>query len=433
MKFRKLSILMGLVAVAGFSSQSMALTPSDTPDVVVNISGASAQQKTLGALVTFFCRRDGSGNPVDLDEYRDKPTTGDVGKAWRSYYCTFDADTADPAVASLFPAALDDKKVLVNNRSAGGSIWGVVPVAREWAVEYINIFEGTNCTDTGSRYECTWDADRATGLIAFTSGNKGFECPFETYVPDDGPANDGVDPETYVATTSGDILVHDGTTAESTVCLKSDGGVSDVEPALFVGNNFPGFTGGTLSPAEQASLTVLSEYAVIFGVSITDNAFKYLQHIQGLVDYDAEGSAGDNNGTIDDAEIQGSDVVLTGEDDRPSMTKTSIQSMLSGQIQSFQQLDQDIVSPTAWNDDFMYVCRRVIGSGTQAAQNAFFMGDPCLGGSSLTMVSSPGAPSFIGNQAVENNSGSGDVIQCQNDATAGTLALAQEGRCRPCD
>ncbi len=387
MKLLKLS---ALVAAATVSAHALALSPSTTPDLVVNISGASAQQKTLGSLLSSFCT---SGS---LTEYRDAPTSGSVGKKWRSYYCTLDAANAS------VPAALGGLNVLFNNRSAGGSIWGVVPVAREWAVEYLNIFSG-NCTSTGSPETCTWDTNRATGLTSFAAGTSGLECPFTPYAA-------GTD--LYVTTSGGDIFAHSGTTAESTVCLKSDGGVSDVEPALFsAAQNFPGFTGGPLSSAEESSLTVLSEYGVIFGVSITDVAYRNLQELQGLATY------------TDKDDLVGEPTV-TGDTARPSLSRTEIASLLNGSLGSFQELDQAIVGAGGGvSNGFMGVCRRVVGSGTQAAQNAFFMGNPCLAGSALTMVTEPASgPGFVGgSQFVVNNSGSGDVIDCQNNAASGAL------------
>jgi len=388
MKFRNITAMLGLAAAAGFSGQAMALLPTTTPEVVINISGASAQQKTLGALLSSFCV---AGT---LTTYKDDPTSGSDGKKWRSYYCTLDG--ANPSV----PASLAGLDVLFNNRSAGGSIWGVVPVAREWAVEYLNIFSG-NCSGTSTDQTCTWDTDRATGLIAFAAGTSGLECPFSPY---------SAGSDLYVSTSSGDIFAHAGTTAESTVCLRSDGGVSDVEPAMFSATaNFPGFTGGPLSPAEIGTLTVKSEYGVIFGFSVTDNVYKHLQVLQGLATY---------------ADID-TDPVITGDAARPSLPLTAIASLLSGQLKSFQELDQGIGAPAGGPSDFMAVCRRVVGSGTQAAQNAFAMRNPCLGGSGLDMLSDPdggGAGAFVnGKQFVVNNSGSGDVIDCQNDAIDGTL------------
>lgn len=389
MKFRNLLILAS-VASAAFSGSAIALPTSTTPDLVVNISGASAQQKPLAQLLTSFC----VGGT--LTEYQDDPTSGSDGKKWRSYYCTVDG--SNPSVQAQAPA-LGGKNVLFNNRAGGGSIWGVVPVAREWAVEYMNIFGGS-CTSGGTGTEtCTWDTNRATGLIPFAAGTNGSECPFTPY---------SAGSDLYVSTTAGDIFAHTGTTAASTVCLKSDAGVSDVEPALFsAAANFPGFTGGALSAAEVASMTIKSEYAVIFGVSVDDVTYRSLQEIQGLATY----------ADVTDY-TNAADATVTGDAARPSLPKSALTSLLAGQLESFQQLDQAITAPDASTVDFMTVCRRVVGSGTQAAQNAFLMGNPCLAGSQLGMVSGTSGGTFIGNQFVVNNSGSGDVEDCHADELA---------------
>lgn len=388
MKSRKLTLVAGLIAALGFSGQAAALLPSTTPDLVINISGASAQKNPLGELLGSFCA---AGT---LTTYN--PASGN---SWRSYYCTIDASTN-----AAVPASLDGLNVLFNNRSAGGSIWGVVPVARTWAVEYMNIFSG-NCTGTSTDQSCVV-ANRADGLVPFAASSSGFECPFVPYAADAT--------EVYTTTSGASIFAHTGTTADDTVCLKSDGGVSDVEPALFSATeNFPGFTGGPLSAAELGSITVLSEYGVIFGLSITDNAFRHLQNIQYPGTYtnvfDTVGEPTDQTDAL-----------------RPSLPKTAIRSLMTGQLQSFQALDQAIAPPTGGPAGFMAVCRRVVGSGTQAAANAQFMNNPCLGSSAKSMVSDPdggGAPQFVASQLVKNNSGSGDVETCQNNAASGALAV----------
>lgn len=388
MKSRKLTLAAGLIAALGFSGQAAALLPSVTPDLVINISGASAQQNPLGELLSSFCA---TGT---LTQYNAIGSSG-----WRSYYCEIDASTN-----AAVPASLDGLNVLFNNRAAGGSIWGVVPVARTWAVEYMNIFSG-GCTGDAITQDCPI-ADRADGLVPFAASSSGSECPFAPYTADAA--------EVYTTTTGATIFAHTGTTADETVCLKSDGGVSDVEPALFSATeNFPGFTGGPLTAAELGSLNVLSEYGVIFGVSITDNAFRHLQNIQ------YPGTYTDVFDTVGEPTIQ-TDAL------RPSLPKTAIRSLMTGQLQSFQALDQAIAPPAGGPGGFMAVCRRVVGSGTQAAANAQFMNNPCLGSSAKIMVSDPdggGIAQFVASQLVKNNSGSGDVESCQNDAADGGLAV----------
>lgn len=336
----KTSNLAKAIALASFAfaGQAFALAPTVVPDVVVNISGASAQQLTLGALLTNFCAG-------DLDTYFDRPASGSAGSAWRSYFCTMNASA---------PAALQGKRILFNNRSKGGSVWGVVPVGKGQNVEYMNIAYngGSHCTinaGTGN-YECTYTS-RTTALV---NG----ECPLDT--------------ADYTAQN------------RETMCVKSDGGVSDVEPAMFVGNNLP--TGWTaLTGTELAGLSVNSEYGVIFGISVTNDVYAALQSLQGLA-----------------------------ADQVPSLTKAQIAGILKGDIRTWKQLDPALngISSSA-TGGYMSVCRRVNGSGTQAAQNAYFFNNPCASGFGVTEGMVGAAASSATYRVVENSS-SGNVVDCMN-------------------
>lgn len=367
MKLTSVTAGVGFAAAAVLSGNALALNPADvgSADVVLKISGASAQQKTLGKILAEFCAG-------DLHTYQDKPSSGSAGKKWRNYFCTIKTEAAG---VDNIPDVLEGKKLLTYNRSKGGSIWGVVPVARAWQVEYLNI--GSNCSlsagdTTAGTYDCTWDTDRSADLVA---GPDDQECP----------------------QSSADILNPDLTS--STFCARSDGGVSDVEPALFVGDNLPG--GWTqLSLAETAVIPPLSEYGVVFGISVTHDVYRELQQAQGLI------------GAADPVDLDPAK--------QPSMKKTEVQSILGGGIKNWKSLDQSFDGIGASGLGFMNVCRRVVGSGTQAAQNAQFMGTPCLSGENggkLKMVTA--ADSGFTYKVVEN-SGSGDVIDCQNDAFTGT-------------
>ena len=357
MKLRSISAGVGLAVAAMVSGNAMALNPSDIDgdEVVLHISGASAQQKTLGEILTAFC--DG-----DLHVYKDDPTTGSDGKAWRNYACTIKTETGG---ADDIPDSLEGKELLVYNRSKGGSVWGVVPVARAWHVEYLSI--GSNCSlssgdTTSGEYLCSWDDDRSDDLV--TTAN-GLECP-------QSPA---------------DIVGKD--LGSKTFCERSDGGVSDVEAALFRGDNLP--TGWAELTTELADIDTFSEYGVVFGISVTNDVRDALIAERGAT---AGGFA--------------------------NLKKTEIQSILSGGLKSWKELDQDLAGIGAGGLGLMGVCRRVVGSGTQAAQNAQFMGTPCLTGANSGALSMVTAADSLATYKVVENSGSGDVIDCQNDAFAGT-------------
>ncbi|HEX4975284.1 MAG TPA: hypothetical protein VFV48_05305, partial [Pseudomonadales bacterium] len=356
----KTSNLTKAVALASFAfaGQAFALAPTVTPDLVVNISGASAQQLTMGHILKKFCNN-------DLDTYLDKPTTGSAGSAYRSYFCTI---SSDPLINA--PANLVGKKVLFNTRAKGGSVWGVVPLGRGWNVQYLNIGYngGSHCSLTATNtYECTYTSP-STALLS--DG----ECP-----------KDSVD---YSAQD------------RQTKCVRSDAGVSDVEPAMFVNSNLPaGWS--ALTASELGGLAVSSEYGVVFGVAVTNDVYAALQNMQGL---------------------SGTQV--------PSLTKAQITGILTGGIKSWKELDTFLTTAPASTSypisssatsGFMSVCRRANGSGTQAAQNAFFLNAPCASGFGVnaSMVTASASSSTY---KVLENSSAGAVGDCLNKSvTAGAL------------
>lgn len=342
----KTSNLTKAVALASFAfaGQALALAPTVTPDLTINISGASAQQLTMGHILTEFCAG-------DLDTYLDKPATGSAGSAYRSYFCTMNATA---------PAAIAGKKVLFNTRAKGGSVWGVVPLGKNWNVQYLNIGYngGAHCTSSvAGTYQCTI-ANASTAV-------SGGECP-----------KDSVD---YSAQD------------RETKCVKSDAGVSDLEPSMFVDTNLPSGW-NALTAAELGALTVNSEYGVIFGIAVTNDVYAALQTLQGL---------------------SASDV--------PSLTKAQITGILKGNIKSWKELDSALtgISSSA-TGGLMSVCRRANGSGTQAAQNAYFFNTPCASSFGVTdgMVTANNSATY---KVIENSS-AGNVSDCLNNSADGKLA-----------
>lgn len=240
MKNTNLAKAVALASFA-FAGQAFALAPSVTPDVVVNISGASAQQITLAKIVTDYCSSDLN---TFLDGSAASPAT--AGKNWRSFFCTMSAD-------SHVPATLQGKKVLFNTRSKGGSIYGVVPVGKGWNVEYMNIGYngGSHCTLSSGKYYCDVSTTPSTALITETDGSK--NCPHD----------------------NGDYSAGD----RQTLCSLSDAGVSDVEPKIFAGDNLPaGWV--ALTSAENSALTIGTEYGSVFGIAVTNDVYSALQVAQ---------------------------------------------------------------------------------------------------------------------------------------------------------
>ncbi len=134
MKLKQLS----LVAAAALSAQAFALTPADLPaDIEIRISGASAQDKALAALVGTLC--------TNLDTYRDLGNPAKPGAGYTSYFCEMGASAGLGST----------QKVLIHKRSAGGSGQGVQPVADAVAIDGMVIDNG-NCANVApGEYECT--------------------------------------------------------------------------------------------------------------------------------------------------------------------------------------------------------------------------------------------------------------------------------------
>jgi hypothetical protein len=195
MKLNKLALACSLSLLAG---QAMAHGPSVTPDMNVFISGSSALQGALGKIA------EGMMTAGTIDVYYD---TASNGSNYRAYFGT----------VSGTGTALDGKKVLLQDRAAGGSFQGVGPVARAQAITSMVVDNSAgNCVATGAAY------------------------PAATYK------------------------------CASTVNAVPDAGVSDVEPAMFVYPNLPAGQ-FALNTTELSHITPASQNAVVFGIAVNDN------------------------------------------------------------------------------------------------------------------------------------------------------------------
>lgn len=359
------------------TGSAFALNATDTPDIDLWMAGASAQDALLNGMFSTLC----TDTPIFFTD-----TAGTYpGVDQAAYFCTMDA--------SKVTGLSGTKKVMIHKRSAGGSAWGVGPVAL-----------------AGVAGQSSAATDVPLMQISFGSGNGtlGNNCHQDT------------DASHYVCNKS------------TTVNKISDAGISDVEPTMFAGapNLIPvGADYGTVSgdagtfPISASTFNKLSinpMSAVTFGVVVTTDLRNALQKAQG--------------------KTVGSDAVT----DMPSLTATQIASLFSGAVYDWSQLNAlDPVSST-WlpltdgafhsstlADTHVNICRRDPGSGTQAQFNARFLGAPCDGAAALfpatdnspssthvkvgNLVKSdvaarddggPGAP------IVNEMSASGDVTQC---------------------
>ncbi len=290
-----------------------------------------------------------------LDIFKDNASPSKPGQAHSAYFCTL-----SPANVSGLPAA---QKVLLHKRSLGGSYEGIHPVADGMAIDAMVIDNG-NCAET-------------------SVGSQDWLCTISN---------------------PGDL--------QNKV---SDAGISNVEPALFIGLNVKP-SGVPVTPIQLSRINVTPMVAVIYGVPVTKNLRDALQEVQGLV-------VGDE-----------------AEANMPSLTKIQVSSIISGAVRTWDQFLIDnggtkvglasfpFVTASAptfegpLSKPYVYICRRVPGSGTQAQMNAKFNNSPCAAGANPTAQDFSHSH-FFGPIIVENN-GSGDVSTCLNNAdTAGKWAL----------
>lgn len=168
--FKKLSVA---VSAAMISTSAFALAPTETPDIEIFMSGASAQDKGIAALFQDLCV---TGT---LDVYKDVANPAKPGKAHSAFFCNIDSTK----VAGL---STTNPKVLFHKRSAGGSAQGVNPVIDEQAIDAMVINNG-NCTNTApGEYQCTIGA--AGDLVPVISDAGVSDVNPEMFVGENTPA-----------------------------------------------------------------------------------------------------------------------------------------------------------------------------------------------------------------------------------------------------
>ena len=221
MKKNILSAAIAVASLAAFSQASFAIEPTVVPDLHIYLSGASAQDKVINALVTDLCKN-GTTSTTDLTTFKDDGgVVGAVtGKKHTAWFCTL----TNAAVTGLS----GPKKVLIHKRSDGGSAQGVSPILANTAIDAMAI-NNSNCTGTGATRSCR-------------------------------------------ISNAGDLVLH-----------TSDAGVSDVNPEMFTGllNTPVGFA-PVVATDVAAKLVVKPSAAVMFGVPVTLNLYKALQIAQGI-------------------------------------------------------------------------------------------------------------------------------------------------------
>ena len=141
-----------------------------------------------------------------------------------------------------------------------------------------------------------------------------------------------------------------------------EAGGSDVEPALFKNSNVAGLPFPAPSAAGLANLTVEPAFQVIFGLAVN------LALLDGTADNDGDGNPDYPGGT---GTIK-------------SLSKSSVASIFSkakvqwDAIPEFGNMESFYLGGATTN---IHVCRRVAGSGTQAAAQVHFLRQECSGNS----------------------------------------------------
>lgn len=166
--------------------------------------------------------------------------------------------------------------------------------------------------------------------------------------------------------------------------VRPDMGNADVEPALFTGVNLPSGS----NPA-AADISAVGQFGVVFGIIASRPLYVALQKDQGL-------AVGD----------------LANELTAPTLSTTQVRSMALANagplntdwriiFRNWQYTTNDhpsldateeglVTGPVRW-------VRRVAGSGSQAAFNAYFMNNPCAGNAASTPATAldSGATYFV--------------------------------------
>jgi len=170
----------------------------------------------------------------------------------------------------------------------------------------------------------------------------------------------------------------------TTANIVPTGGVADVEANLL--RTVPG--AGTLSPTDISTLlTGAAGLDVVWGVAVTKNLYYALQTAEHLSD-------GTKIATCN-----------TTSNDAAACTPTLSKSQVAALYQSTGLISwTQILGLNNATDNNVYVCRRDVGSGTEASFEAYFLGARCSS-SSLSMAAQDG-------QFIFTSSSTGNVRSC---------------------
>ncbi len=139
-----------------------AVSPTDTPAVVLHMSGSSALQNAVSMVAESLFT---SGNVIELWD-GDGTSAGTKGSNQRAYLGIVKTGTLPDGYT--VPSSIAGKEVLVYYRAQGGSVYGVVPVALGSSIAFLDKSTcGSSSVKTNSLtgipvYSCTGTTNAVT-------------------------------------------------------------------------------------------------------------------------------------------------------------------------------------------------------------------------------------------------------------------------------
>lgn len=168
------------------------------------------------------------------------------------------------------------------------------------------------------------------------------------------------------------------------------GGVADVEANLL--RTIPG--GGTLSSSDISTyLAGSAGLDIVWGLGVTKNLYYALQSAEGLTSTCPTSGLGKDSPSC-----------------APTFSKAQVASILDGDVTSWKQLGLNNSS-----DNTIYICRRDVGSGTEASFEAYFLGARCSTSSLAMAVQDP--PRVI------EQASTGNILNCMEAFDLGGVTV----------
>ena len=332
------------------------------------ISGASALRLSFAAYAQEICA------PASFDVFFDDGGTvgngvlepASDGINYRAYSCNLAAVAGNYAIGT---------PVLIHKRDAGGSGQGVTPILAPAPITRMNV-TAANCVANVAQASPTPDIQLPSFLCNTTT--------LASVVP--------------------------------------DGGISDVEPSLLQAS--VNLQTGQVAATVPATVNAGSLVQGIFGIAVNKKLYRALQEAQGIIGAGAaliDVPANQNTWTAAD--------IATIPSLPTEFVRGAHVGSVIGAAAGFK--GWEIVVPASVdslvNGKTINICRRVEGSGTQAASNVLLAGNPCQSGYNAALTPSgftqtAAAPAAAGvsgtvgvratSTAYSENTSSGNVETC---------------------